>query len=192
VSQSQSTTQYAQIAQITKAKGLKGQFVASECSELFCLSDVLGLEVWIVPPSMHGMRRGTIESVEQKPGAYDYLLSLTGVDDLSAAQELAGRFLLARLTDLEKRTLPDSPCALAETESSGSDHLHKSVNFKDVNAGDLGKLVRTDQTPAYELWVVDGPHGELLIPAVEEYVVEATPELITLKLPKGFMEINKK
>ncbi|GHT79725.1 hypothetical protein FACS1894104_4900 [Actinomycetota bacterium] len=188
-----STQQYVQIAYITKAKGLKGQFVAQSCNELFALSDAVSLEVWVVPPSMRGVRRATIVSVEQKPGTSDFLLRISGVDDLTAATELAGRYLLAKVEDLGtwdkgtglvSQSWDTSPVPLSHKDAP------LPLKFTDVVAGDLGELIRVDHTPAYELWVVDGSHGELLIPAVDEYVVEETPGLITLELPKGFLEIN--
>jgi 16S rRNA processing protein RimM len=210
VSQSQNISEYLQIAQIIKPKGLKVQLVVDASSaggELFLLPEFVGTEVWIVPPTMHGRRVGKIASVDQKPGSPDYIVSISGVDSLTSASDLAGRYLLAK-TPSHPQTPTKTPChsdrarsatrnlALTQKQDFQSQSAFSqsdiTISFTDINAGNLGQLTRIDQTPSYDLWVVNGPHGELIIPAVEAYLVETTPELITLNLPKGFLEINKK
>jgi 16S rRNA processing protein RimM len=195
VQQSQSSSQaskYVQLAQIIKPKGLKGQLVAEVCNELFLLDKAVGLDVCIVPPTMRGVRYSKITKVEQKPGSSDYLLSLAGVDNLTDASELTGRYLLVDVDGTGDQWSPLQSNTNAPFVGAAIGRPPATINFTDCNHGNLGQLVRIDKTPAYELWVVDGPHGELLIPAVEEYLVEVTPELITLNLPKGFLDINKK
>jgi len=64
------------------------------------------------------------------------------------------------------------------------------THFTDTEYGELGILSDIKSGPAYEIWVIDGQYGELNIPAVAEYIVEESPEHITLSLPKGFVEIT--
>ncbi|HXE73876.1 MAG TPA: ribosome maturation factor RimM, partial [Candidatus Nitrosotenuis sp.] len=50
----------------------------------------------------------------------------------------------------------------------------------------VGRLTAVLSTPAHDIYAVAGPRGEVLIPAVEEYVLEVNLErgVMTVKLPE--------
>jgi len=88
----------------------------------------------------------------------------------------------------ERAPGPEATQALSFRVSSNVPMTH----FTDVAYGDLGVLDSMKPGPAYEIWIISGPYGELEIPAVDEYIEEETPEQITLNLPRGFIEITTK
>jgi 16S rRNA processing protein RimM len=54
----------------------------------------------------------------------------------------------------------------------------------------LGTLQEVKPGPAYDIWVIDGPYGELEIPAVADYIAQQGAEQITLSLPRDFIEMT--
>lgn len=59
----------------------------------------------------------------------------------------------------------------------------------DRRYGDLGRLVRIFTTAAHDTYVVEGRYGEVLIPAVKNFVVSIDPvaKLIEVDLPDGLV-----
>ena len=182
---------YELVAQISKTKGLSGQLVAQELGELSVLR--LGLEVWVVPPPLEGVRHTVITELaanQQKPGV---LLSLEGVTNRDEANELAGRYLLARIS-------PDSQDQAQTIAQDGTESLSQDqgqvalgTTFIDSAYGSLGQLISINPGPAYDIWVVEGSYGHLEIPAVDEYLVQedgGTNTVVHLALPPGFIEIT--
>lgn len=86
---------YELVAQISKTKGLDGQLVAQELGGLSVLR--AGLEVWIVPPTLEGIRHTVIAELVENKQKDGLLLKLEGVDNRTQASELADRYLLARV-----------------------------------------------------------------------------------------------
>ena len=63
---------------------------------------------------------------------------------------------------------------------------------RDVRRGDLGAIEEVLRGPAQDVWVVRGPYGEVLVPAVEPIVVASDPEdlaaPLVVDLPRGMVE----
>lgn len=59
----------------------------------------------------------------------------------------------------------------------------------DRHFGDLGRLVRMFTTAAHDTYVVEGAYGEVLIPAVKEFVVAIDLEqrVVEVNLPAGLV-----
>ncbi|MDR0350443.1 MAG: hypothetical protein LBH64_02700 [Coriobacteriales bacterium] len=165
------------IARIARATGLAGQVLACPIDGApFCPRE--GLSLWIVPPEQ-GLPRATSVSklVAREGGA---LLVLEGVDNRDVAERLVGRYLLAAAEDVAEgeQTEPTKPAALGCT-------------LLDAERGALGTIVEERVGAAQTLWVVDGPFGNVLIPAVDDFIEGRDGETIRVVLPPGLLELNR-
>ena len=187
------TPEYDLVAEISKAKGLDGQLVALESGRLSVLYP--GLEVWIVPPTLRGVRSTVITEAIDDFKKRGVLIRLEGIEERTQATELVGRYLLARTEQIKEATL------IAGEEDGNDDDtvapagpeqplLTPGTSFTDTAYGNLGILDSIKPGPAYQIWVIDGPYGQLDIPAVAEYILEEGVEQVTLTLPRGFIEIT--
>lgn len=148
-------TEYELVARVGKARGLEGEVTATAAGDL-PFSVHAGLLVHVVPPTLYGARELTVSSVEDGPGS-TYRLRFEEIDTIDDAEQLAGRFLLAAEDDLEDLCGP----------------LHDVGRvIVDERYGDLGRIVEVIETPANDVWIVDGPRGEVLVPIIDEVVVD--------------------
>jgi 16S rRNA processing protein RimM len=136
-----------------------------------------GLEVWPVPPALKGPRSRIVERVSGDEGGQ--LVTLSGVSDLAQAEDLRGKTLLALADDL-----PDDLCLRDARALVGRP-------VEDVRAGYIGELTEVLLGSAQDVYVIEGPAGEVLVPAVDAFVrsVEGTGpivvELSASMLPAG-------
>ncbi len=121
-------------------------------------------------------RCGRIESV--RPGPKGPLVKLSGFDDLDASRATCGCELLAQEADL-----PDGWAAAPEDE----DLVGRAV--EDLQRGALGVIVEVIVTGANDVWVVQGPFGEILIPVIDDVVHEVSEDdgVIVVRLLDGLM-----
>lgn len=135
-----------------------------------------GLDVWFVPPPAT-VRAGRIEGV--RPGPKGPLVKVSGVDTVDAAYTLCGTEMLAKRADI-----PDDWFEGAEADF---DALGMTVH--DDEHGLLGKVVETIVTGANDVWVVEGPLGEILLPVIDEVVLDIDEEagVIAVKLLPGLL-----
>ncbi len=84
------------------------------------------------------------------------VLQLEGVDDRAAAEQLAGRYLEAPITPLPP----------------GTYYWHQLIGLSVVDeaGADLGKVVEIFRAGENEVYRIEGPPGELLIPALRDVV----------------------
>ncbi|HEY5540161.1 MAG TPA: ribosome maturation factor RimM [Coriobacteriia bacterium] len=148
---------FTALARVVKSHGLKGEVAVEPAADLPFVLPV-GLEVWFVPPPS-GVRTGRIENVRRGPKGP--LLKVSGVDDIGTARTLVGVDILARTEDM--------PSAWGEPLDAGTDPVGLSVT--DVKRGSLGKVVELILTGANDVWVVDGPYGEVLLPVIDDVVL---------------------
>lgn len=167
---------YELVARISKMRGLTGEVTATCARDLpFCLHE--GLDVFVVPPLLYGPRRLTISSVRSLDDS-NAVLGFEQVPDADTASELSGHWLLAAEDDLEFEDAYDEQW---------------SIGFEvvDERYGSLGTITQIIQTPANDVWVVNGPYGEVLVPVVDEVVVslpETDDEPITTKIMDGLID----
>ncbi len=135
----------------------------------------MGIEVWIVPPPLSA-RCGRIESV--RPGPKGPLVKLSGFDDLDAARAVCGCELLAQEGDL-----PEGWDVAPEDD----DLIGSAV--EDEQRGALGIIVEVIITGANDVWVVQGPFGEILIPVIDDVVLGVSEDdgVIVVRLLDGLM-----
>jgi 16S rRNA processing protein RimM len=100
--------------------------------------------------------------VQYKPHKQHLLVRLAGLESLDAVQPLVGRTVSARCRDLPE--LP--PDAHYWHELAG-------LTVIDRRRGPLGAVVGLFATGAHEILTVDGALGEILIPYLPQFVVQA-------------------
>ncbi|PLX81636.1 MAG: 16S rRNA processing protein RimM [Desulfuromonas sp.] len=106
------------------------------------------------------------------------LLRLKGMEDINAVQPLVGFEVLMDFQDLEE--LPEGEHYWREL---------RGVKVHDRTFGDLGILEDLLTTAAHDIYVVRGRFGEVLIPAVEKFVIEVDQEgrRMLVDLPEGLV-----
>lgn len=109
------------------------------------------------------------------------LLRLEGVESLTAAEGLVGAEVMLRYEDLGG----------LEEEEFYWFQLH-GLTVVDLTLGELGTLEDLFTTAAHDIYVVQGPFGEVLIPAVEAFVKEVDLEArhMVVDLPAGLVRKN--
>jgi 16S rRNA processing protein RimM len=152
----------------------------------FCVDE--GLRVWIVPPDHSLVRETQVRSVtESGEGGNNLLLTLEGVADRTTALCLQGRYLLARVEDIEAAQVAAGAAGAADTTGVAS---ALGLAVIDVAEGFLGTVVEERIGVAQTLWVVNGPAGEVLIPAVDEFICARDEHGVKVCLPQGLLELN--
>lgn len=147
---------YELVAHVGKTRGLEGKVTATAAGDFpFALYE--GLAVHVVPPTLYGPRNLVVESVEEL-SANTFVVGFAGIDSIDDAEQIAGRSLLA---DCEALDLDDA----FEFEEIGR-------TLVDERFGELGAIVEIIETPANDVWVVRGARGEILVPIIEDVVVE--------------------
>jgi 16S rRNA processing protein RimM len=182
------------MAQIIRAKGLTGELVVAPAVSL-PLDVWEGLRLWVVPPDHDLVRETRVCSVaEQSAGLSPTLvLALEGVADRTTAQRLVGRYLLARADDCS-----DVRGDICGAAADGHDIQHEAdekepcvgLTVMDETYGLLGTIIEERRGIAQTLWVVDGPFGEVLIPAVDEFIAARGTDVVTVRVPNGLLELN--
>lgn len=131
-----------------------------------------GLEVCVVPPALKGPRWRKV--LQADGGEKGQLVRLEGVSDLEAASKLVGKTLLARVGDLPEGF-----------ERSDVDWL-MGRDVTDERLGYLGEISEVMVGPANDVWTVDGPFGEVMVPVVDEFVVKVPRRgPIVVRVPNG-------
>lgn len=157
---------FTRVGRVMRTHGLNGEVsVSPEAGTSF--ESLLGATVWIVPPGT--VRTASIAAI--RPGPKGPLVSLEGVDSIDLAQGLTGRDIL-----VETSLLPAEYAPAVE----GRDMTGYRVN--DARHGDLGLIEETIVTGANDVWVVHGPFGEVLIPVIEQVVVEIDDDACTVRV----------
>ncbi len=161
------------LGRVVKTHGLKGEVSVAPATDLpFVLPQ--GLTVWFVPPPAR-IRTARVESVRQGPKGP--LVKLEGIDDIDTASGLCGTQMLA-----DADALPEEWFA---------DDLDDLVGWtvEDEARGALGEIVDVIVTGANDVWVVEGPHGEVLIPVIDDVVVafDEDAETVRVTLLEGLL-----
>lgn len=166
------------IAQIVKTHGKRGEVVTVPVHSLPSLI-AEGMTVVPVPPALKGSRKLLVISVESddREGS---LVTFEGVTTISYAEELVGKTLL-----VEEDCLPEN-FGLVNTS------LLMGREVIDVEHGSLGEITEVLVGPTQNVWVIDGSFGQVMMPAVDEFIVEAPVEgPITVSIPQGLLRLGE-
>lgn len=116
-----------------------------------------GMRVHITPPAFKRERISTVEAISMSPDGARVRFSCA--HNLDEAESLIGCYVLANCDDFE----------LGPLDASFDDLIGRSV--VDERHGELGSIVEVMETPANDVWVVDGGrYGEVLIPVIDDVV----------------------
>ncbi len=152
---------FTAVACAVKAHGVAGEL---SCTPLEGPLDELpiGLEMWFVPPPGAPL---SVRLEGVRPGPKGTLVKVSGVDSAERARALTPSLLLARTDDL-----PDD-----WVQSPGIDSVGLVV--RDTERGELGEVTEVIVTGANDVWVVRGEsHGEVLIPVIEDVILQIDEE----------------
>jgi 16S rRNA processing protein RimM len=123
------------------------------------------------------------ESVCVTPHKKGVILRLKGLSDIDAVQHLVGCEILIDVNDLAE-----------DEESEATVFKLIGMSVADRSRGELGTIEEILTTAAHDILVVDGPFGEVLIPAINEFITEIKhPEKrLLVDLPDGLVpEVNE-
>ena len=130
-----------------------------------------GLEVFVVPPALKGPRSLMVREADL--GRSGQLVALEGVTGIGEAERLVGHALLARVDDLPEGFEAHDVDALL-----GREVVDEKSGLSALSDTDLRSLM----TSCLE-------HTEVLLPAVESVVVDASGEgPIRVLAPEGLLE----
>jgi 16S rRNA processing protein RimM len=169
-----SSTELLRLGVVTGPQGLRGEIklrgedpdfsVLLEHDELY-LQSVGG-----APLACRILRRSSVRG--------NLVVKLTGFDSLEEVQGLTGA---AVLVDLKR--LPALP--------QGSYYWHQLRGLRaiDKQDGDLGTLDQLFSTAAHDIYVIHGRYGEVMIPAVAQFITEIdlAAGQILFDLPEGLV-----
>ena len=118
------------------------------------------------------------EPVRMSPHKGNILLRLAGFDQVETASQLVGSEVLMQLSELPE---------LDEDENYW--YQLQGMSVSDRARGDIGRIEKMFTTAAHDVYVVQGRFGEVLIPAVEAFVLEVDTdrEQMLVDLPEGLV-----
>jgi 16S rRNA processing protein RimM len=118
------------------------------------------------------------EAVRNSRHKQNFLLRLSGLETISAVQPLIGSSVWMASADLP---------ALDEKHFYWSDL--DGLEVVDQQLGVLGRISGMFSTPAHDILEVDGPAGEILIPAIVPFLVRVDRDSAQLhvNLPEGLV-----
>jgi 16S rRNA processing protein RimM len=154
------------VGRITTAHGIRGEVKVEPLTD-FPERFERGSRLWLdgVP---HDVERGRWQG-------RNVILKLTGVDGRTQAEALAGKELLA-------------PEAM-QIEDEDVYYLHDIIGLsvEDSSGEKLGQLIDVFSTGANDVYVVRGEQGELLLPALDDVVLDVDPKAgrIVVEVPDG-------
>lgn len=162
---------FAPLGRVAKTHGLNGEVSVIMAVDL-PVDRIEGLEVWFVPPPAV-VRSGRVTGV--RPGPKGPLLAIDSVRDLSTAETLRGCTVLARVQDLPEPEDVLDVVGMAVTDSE---------------RGLIGEIVDVIVTGANDVWVVEGPYGEVLVPVIDQVVdeIDAEAGTVAVSLLPGLIE----
>ena len=104
------------------------------------------------------------------------ILKLEGIDDPAAARALVGQDLLAPL---------DGAPSLPEGEYFHYQLIDMQVFTEEGE--DLGRITEIIVTGSNDVYVVSGPNGEVLLPAISQVILQVDPVrgVMTVRLMEG-------
>ena len=143
---------YLEAGQIVNTHGIRGEVkIVPWCDspEFLCGFDTLYID------------EAPIRLRAARPHKGNVLAALEGVDTVEGAMALKGKTVHIDRADV---TLPEGRHFLADLIG---------LRVVDADSGaELGVLTEVLTPPAHQVYLVKGPQGERLIPAVEEFIVE--------------------
>jgi 16S rRNA processing protein RimM len=163
------------VGSIVKALGLKGDVVVRPLTDVPDRFRTLKA-VWlgsdamsVVPERIEGV------SVERR----GVRIKFVGIEDRTAAEKLCGKLVFIEEADAIR--LP-----------AGRYFVHDVIGLsvRDEHGNEVGTVADVLRYPANDVYVVRGSRGEMMIPAVKEFVlaIDIAARAMTVRLIEGMME----
>jgi 16S rRNA processing protein RimM len=154
---------FVEIGRVAKTHGLNGEVSVIVTGGL-PVERLPGLEVWFVPPP-RTLRSARILSV--RPGPKGPLFALEGVTGIAEADQLRGCNVLARAADVPEAEIEFDPVGYVVT---------------DTVRGLIGTVEDVIVTGANDVWIVQGPFGEVLVPVIDDVVLDIDEDAMTAQV----------
>ena len=170
------TEKYVLVGRVTRSHGLKGEIKVLPIQGSF-----VGLNNYsrVALVATDGRMTDLLDIVRWRPQGKQIILKLDTIDSKSEADlTVAMGVLFAR---------QDSPEAMEEDSGSSL------VGLEVVTVADLivGIVENVSHTGAHPLLIVKNGQEEILIPLVDEMIVDRQESRIVIDPPPGLLEINK-
>ena len=168
------TTDLIAVGEIVKPQGIKGEFKVIPLTNNIKRFGQMRRVYWRTPG---GLRELFIEGY--RPLNAFVLLKFAGIDNLTEAEALGrGLILIPRS---ERPKLPQGEYYYDEIEG---------LDVYTIAGKPLGKIGRILETGSNDVYVVSGPEGEILIPALKNVIlkVELDQKRMVVQLPAGLLE----
>ncbi|WP_072284875.1 ribosome maturation factor RimM [Syntrophotalea acetylenivorans] len=169
-----SSTELLRIGVVAGSHGLRGELkLRGEDPDFSVLQEHDELLIQVTgsaPLACRIVRRSTVRG--------NLVVKLTGFDNVEAVQGLIGAAVL-----VEVNRLPALP--------QGAYYWHQLRGLRaiDKQDGDLGALSNLFTTAAHDIYVINGRYGEVLIPAVPQFItkIDLAAGQILFDLPEGLV-----
>lgn len=120
------------------------------------------MDIALTPPAL---KRDRFSRVEAVGDAGDCLrVKFRGIDSLEDSEKIVGCYLLVREDDLD----------LGAFDVAYDNLIGRTV--EDARYGELGSIAEVIETPANDVWSIEGPYGEVLVPVIDQVVSEIPDE----------------
>lgn len=166
---------FVAVGRIVKTHGLNGE-VSVAAATGASLTALVGVTAWFTPPPA-GIRSAVIEAVRQGPKGP--LVTFSGIHSADTARLIAGTEVL-----VARAVVPDDWLV----EADEADELI-GYALIDSRRGPIGEIVDTIVTGANDVWVVEGPFGEVLVPVIDDVVelVDDDDHTVRVTLLEGLL-----
>lgn len=127
-----------------------------------------------------------VEGIRGK-GQFASLVKLSGVDSEEDAKPFVNKTIYMLKRDLAAFTGE-------EEENGGYADDFVGYTIADIEAGTVGEIVDVDLATENALFLVESPAGRVYIPVSEDFIesIDEERKVITMRLPEGLLDINKK
>jgi len=163
------------VGRIEKVFGIKGEVIVDEMTD--SPERFRTLKRMLVGSGGGTTRKVAVERVSVEPRGVR--LKLKGIDTRAAAEELVGSFLY--VDEAHRLRLPN-----------GRYFVHQLIGLTVVDArgGRVGRLKEVMKLPAQDVYVIEREGGEIMVPAVKEFVsaIDLNAGTITVSLIEGMLE----
>ncbi|MCL2024612.1 MAG: hypothetical protein FWG78_02385 [Coriobacteriia bacterium] len=168
------TQRFVTIGRIKKSIGTHGQVLA-DCNAGVSVCNLIGTTIWVTPPPSVWRSGVVTDAREQGDGV---VLTIEGLVSIDEAKQLVGTHLVVAVEDVD-----ESWVLLTEDAPE-----IRGLQVRDARYGDLGTVQDIIVTGANDVWVVDGPYGEVLIPVIDDVCIAQDETTATVHIPNGLID----
>jgi len=168
----------AVVGRVARAHGIRGQVIVDLATDFPEERFQPGAEVFVERNgAVEPLRITTVRFQRERP-----VIGIDGIDTMNDAATLAGR---------ELRVPVDRLAALPAETFYRHDLVGCAVEAPDGQA--IGVVRDVEGTLAGSRLVVDGPHGEILIPLAAEIctTIDVNAKRIVVAAPEGLLDLNE-